>query len=172
MHAAFLIVFSEQNIGPHFPDSIYFSKPGLEASAGSPLCIIRFFHQFPIAIKCICSSLLIVLAIYTMPNLYYKANCLWSDPTCKSGRWHNEHGSPVAEVIEVPIEQVGLMFSDNRWGSLCIPKSKYVITAIMNSWSSQVSNTCWRLSNVVCNNSKQILHCHFSLVSFGSKNRP
>ena len=48
----------EQNIGPHFPDSIYFSKPGLEASAGSPLCIIRFFHQFPIAIKCICSSLL------------------------------------------------------------------------------------------------------------------
>ena len=28
----------------------------------------------------------------------------------------------VAEVIK-PMEQVGLMFSDNSWGSLCIPKS-------------------------------------------------
>ena len=43
----------------------------------------------------------------------------------------------VAEVIK-PIEQVGLMVSDNSWGSLCIPKSKYVITAIMNSWSSLI----------------------------------
>ena len=36
-----------------------------------------------------------------------------------------------AEVMK-PIEQVGLMFGDNSWGSLCIPKSKYVITAIVN----------------------------------------
>ena len=79
----------------------------------------------------------VVLTIYTMPNLYYKA----FEVIQLSRQADDIMSMAVAEVIK-PMEQVGLMFSDNSWGSLCITKSKYVITAIMNLWSSKVSNTC------------------------------
>ncbi len=73
-----------------------------------------------------------------MPNLYYKAAF---EVIQLSRQADDIMSKAVAEVIK-PMEQVGLMFSDNTWGSLGIPKSKYVITAIMNLWSSKVSNTC------------------------------
>ena len=72
-----------------------------------------------------------------MPNLYYKA----FEVIQLSRQADDIMSMAVAEVIK-PMEQVGLMFSDNSWGSLCIPKSKYVMTAIMNLWSSKVSNIC------------------------------
>ena len=71
----------------------------------------------------------VVLTIYTMPNLYYKA----FEVIQLSRQADDIMSMAVADVIK-PMEQVGLMFSDNSWGSLCIPKSKYVITAIMNLW--------------------------------------
>ena len=62
----------------------------------------------------------VVLTIYTMPNLYYKAFELIQ----LSRQADDIMSMAVAEVIQ-PMEQVGLMFSDTElWGSLCIPKSK------------------------------------------------
>ena len=83
----------------------------------------------------------------------------------------------LAEVIKAP-QQVGLMFSANSWGSLAIPASKYVITAIqMHGQVSIAFEGCLLLfvGRVVCSNiifSKQLLHCHLSVANSGSNSRP
>ena len=88
----------------------------------------------------------------------------------------------LAEVIKPP-QQVRLMFSANSWGWLAqgsrsIPASKYVITAIqIHGQVSIAFEGCLLLfvGRVVCINiffSKQLLHCHLSVIKSGSNTGP
>ena len=107
----------------------------------------------------------VFLTINNMHNLYYKA----FEVTQLSRHADDIMSMAVAEVIK-PMEQVGLMFSDNRWGSLCIPKSEYVITAIMNLWSSKVSSLIFVEGCLLF--FVTIVNRHFSVVRFGSNTKP
>ena len=102
----------------------------------------------------------VVLTIYTMPNLYYKA----LEVIQLSSQTDDIMSKAVADQ---PMEQVGLMFTDNSWGSLCIPKSKYVITAIMNLQVNLaiLVEGCLLLFVTIVNR-------RFSVVRFGSNTKP